>query len=122
MNKDSKIDIVSGLFMFILVGLADAADAMAIMAVAVPIVGWGMPFFAWFFGFAVSAIMLFWLYNTGVSIKWFLSGSGIELIPGLNSLPIRTGALIATIIEDNLPAPAKELVGKATKAIKPISK
>ena len=122
MGKGSKIDIVSGLFMFILVGLADAADAAALLSVTIPIIGWGMPIFAWFLGLSVSAIMLFWLYNIGVGIKWFLGGSGIELIPGLSSLPVRTAALIATIIEDNLPTPAKELVGKTAKIIKPISK
>ena len=122
MNKNSKIDIVSGMFMLMLVGLADAAEAAAIASVALPIIGQALPFFAWFFGSAISAFMVFWLYNISVSVKWFLPGSGIELIPGINGMPIRTFALILTFIEDNLPAPAKELVGKAVKVIKPFSK
>ena len=120
MSKGSKIDIVSGLFMFMLVGIADAADAAALLVAAVPIIGWGMPIFAWFFGLAISAILVFWLYNIGVSIKWFLPGSGIELIPGLNGLPLRTIALILTFIEDKLPiAPTKEIIGKADKTVRP---
>lgn len=120
MKKESKIDMVSGLFMFLMVIAVDTAEAAAIALVALPIIGQVLPFFAWFFGLAISAILVFWLYNIGVSIKWFLPGSGLELIPGLNGLPLRTVALILTFIEDRLPAaPIKEAVGKATKTVKP---
>lgn len=99
----SKITAVDKVFMFILVGIADAADALGSALIPIPIIGPAMPIVTGFFGATISAIMLFWLYNKGVSTKWFWGGSGLELIPVINALPLRTGALIMTIIEDKVP-------------------
>lgn len=101
--NESKITTVDKVFMFILVGIADAAEALGSAMVSIPIIGTAMPIAAGFFGATISAIMIFWLYNKGVSTKWFWGGSGLELIPFINALPFRTGALIMTIIEDRVP-------------------
>ena len=118
MNKDSKINVVEGMFMLILAGSADAVEALGTAGLAIPLIGPALPIAAWFYGLIISAILLFWLIMKGVSVGWMLGGSGIELIPMINSLPARTSAMIATIIEDNLPPKAKEVVGKATKVTK----
>ena len=51
----------------------------------------------------------------GVSFKWFLGGSGLELIPFLNGLPARTVALLATFAENKLPLPKLAKGAKLTK-------
>ena len=53
----------------------------------------------------------------GVSFNWFLGGSGIELIPRLNTLPARTIALIITIAEDKFPATLKKVTQLAKAKI-----
>lgn len=114
MNSNSKISLVEKLFMLILVASADTADALATLGAALMPIGPVFPVISWFYGFIISAILIFWLIMKGVSTKWFLGGSGIELIPFLNGLPVRTAALIATFIEDSLPPEAQAAVGAAT--------
>jgi hypothetical protein len=58
--------------------------------------------------------MIFWLIMKGVGIRWFLGGSGIELVPFLNGLPARSAALLATFIEDSGPSEVKAALGAAT--------
>ena len=116
-NNKPKITTVDKVFMFILVGIADGVDFLGSLAIAIPVIGPAMPIVTGLFGAIISAIMIFWLYNKEVSTKWFWGGSGIELIPFVNALPFRTGALIMTIIEDEVPA-----VKQVTSITKPASK
>lgn len=118
MGKDSKINTAEKVFMLLLAGSADAAEALGTAGLAIPLIGPALPIAAWFYGFIISAILLFWLTMKGVSVGWMLGGSGIELMPMINSLPARTAAMIATIVEDGLPPKAKEAVGKLTKPTK----
>ncbi len=122
MNKNSKIGIVDSIIMILLCATADAAETVANLSIAVPIIGQILPFLAWFYGFTISAFMVFWLIMKGVSTSFFLGGSGIELIPFVNILPARTGAIIATIIQENLPEKTKKLTSAVTKGINPVSK
>ncbi len=115
MAKNSKIDIVQKVLMLVVVASADIAEFLAVLGISIPIIGPVLPMLAWFYGFTVSAIIYFWLIMIGVSIKWFLGGSGLELIPVLNALPFRSAAIIATLIEDELPEKAKKMVHKAIK-------
>lgn len=100
--------------MLILVVSADAAEILAALGVALPGIGPALPVLAWFYGFTISAFIIFWLIMKGVSIKWFLGGSGLELIPILSSLPGRTAAMLATFAEDSdyLSSPTKVVLGK----------
>lgn len=111
MNKEPKISIVERIPMAIIVITADIAEALAVLGIALPVIGPALPVIAWFYGFTVSAIIIFWLTMKGVSVKWFLGGSGIELIPILNGLPLRIAALLATFLEDSLPEKAKGAFG-----------
>ncbi|MDO8430013.1 MAG: hypothetical protein Q7S73_01435 [bacterium] len=120
MEKNSKINVVEGMFMLILAVIADVSGVAGIAGLAIPLVGVMFPIIAWFCGIAIWLILLFWLNMKGVSVKWLLGGGIGELIPILNALPFYTLAIIATIVEDNLPPKAKEAVGKATKFTKPI--
>lgn len=97
-----------------LVITADAADSLAALGVAIPIIGPALPLLSWFYGITISGIILFWLIMKGVSVRWFLGGSGIEFIPFVNALPARTATLLATFMEDDLPEGAKAAVGAAT--------
>ena len=121
MSNNSKINTVETDFMFILVLSADAAEFLATLAIAIPVIGQILPAMAWFYGTAViMPIIFFWLWFKGVSIRWFLGGSSFEIFPMLNSLPFRTVAIAATIIEDSLPAPIKKVAQMATAPTKAI--
>ena len=106
MDEKSKLNIVDGIIMGILCVSADAADILAALGIAIPVIGPALPIIAWFYGLAISGMLIFWLIMKGVSVRWFLWGSGLELIPLVNGLPARTGALIATLAENKLPLPA----------------
>lgn len=97
-----------------IVATAEIADFFATLGAPLPIIGPALPFASWFYGSAISAIILFWLIMKGVSVRWFLGGSGIELIPLINALPFKTAALIATFAEDSLPAESKIALSAAT--------
>lgn len=114
MNKESKINTVDKITMLILVISADVAEILAVFGVALPGIGPALPVMAWFYGFTISTFLIFWLIMKGVNIKWFLGGSGLELIPVLNSLPGRTAAMLATFAEDSgyLSSPTKIVLGK----------
>lgn len=114
MKNDSKINTLDKVTMLILVVSADVAEILAALGMALPGVGPVLPVLAWFYGFTISAFIIFWLIMKGVSVKWFLGGTGLELIPVLNSLPGRTAAILATFAEDSgiLKSPAKAILGK----------
>jgi hypothetical protein len=114
MGSNSKITLIEKLLMAILVGSADLADYLAILGTPLMPIGPALPFISWFYGFTISVIMIFWLIMKGVSIRWFLGGSGIELVPFLNGLPARSGALLATFVEDSAPPAVKTALGAAT--------
>jgi len=114
MESKSKLNIIDFIIMLMLTVSADVADILAVLGVVIPVIGPALPVIAWFYGFIISAIIIFWLIIKGVSFKWFLGGSGLELIPILNGLPARTIALLATFVEGRLPAEAKVAIGAAT--------
>lgn len=101
--KGNKIDIVERILMLLLVLAADSAEFLATLSLGIPFLGETLSILATFFGFMISLIILGWLIMKGVSIKWFLGGSGIDLIPIINAMPTKTAAIIATFVEDSLP-------------------
>lgn len=122
MNKNSKIGIVDSVIMILLCASSDAAEALADLGIVLPVIGPVLPLIAWFYGFIISAFMLFWLTMKGVSTRWFLGGTGLELIPFVNALPARTAAIVATIAEENLPEKAKVITQVTAKATGPAPK
>lgn len=114
MEEKSKINTVDKVIMLILAASADIGEILAALGVALPGIGPALPVIAWFYGFTISVILVFWLIMKGVSVRWFLSGSLIDLIPLLNILPIRTAAILATFLEDSLPGPLKTVFKAAT--------
>ncbi|MBU6141789.1 hypothetical protein KGO95_01550 [Patescibacteria group bacterium] len=122
MNKNAKIGIIDAIIMTLLCISADAAQIIADLSIAIPVVGEVLPLAAWAYGLAISGIVLFWLIMKGVSTKWFLGGAGIDLIPFVNILPGTTAAIIATIIEDNLPEKTKAVTSLVSKAVNPLEK
>ncbi len=115
MDKNSKIGLVEIVGFGILVLMTDLIEILATFGVVIPVIGPALPFMAGIYGFIISAFVIFWLIMKGVSIKWFLGGSGLEFIPLINALPFRTAAFIATIIEDHLPEEAKKLTSQLSK-------
>lgn len=113
MEKKSKINIVEVVLMGILVVSADAAEALAAMAASTAIGAILTPI-AWLYGAGIMAIVLFWLIIKGVGIKWFLGGSGLDLIPFINAVPFRSAAFIMTVVMDRMPEKAKAVVGAVT--------
>ncbi|MEK9170689.1 MAG: hypothetical protein AAB674_03540 [Patescibacteria group bacterium] len=114
--SESKFTVIEIILMLILTLSSDAAEALGTLGLAIPAIGPIFPIVAWFYGQTISAIIIFWLIMKGVSFNWFLGGSGIELIPILNTLPARTIALIITIAEDKFP-PLKKVTQLAKAKI-----
>ena len=59
MSNNSKINTVEKVFMFILVLSADAAEFLATLAIAIPVIGQILPAMAWFYGTAVIMPIIF---------------------------------------------------------------
>ena len=72
MDEKSKLNIVDGIIMGILCVSADAADILAALGIAIPVIGPALPIIAWFYGLAISGMLIFWLIMKGVSVRWFL--------------------------------------------------
>jgi len=107
--------------MLILALSADAAEALAAWAMFLPYFGQMVVIAAWIYGLSISGIIAFWLYFKGIKLGSFAIGNIIEFIPIINSLPGRTGGIIATIIKTNLLAvslsnPSHEAIKKPALA------
>jgi len=121
MENKPKISIVEGVLMLILALSADAAEALAAWAMFLPYFGQMVVIAAWIYGLSISGIIAFWLYFKGIKLGSFAIGNIIEFIPIINSLPGRTGGIIATIIKSNLLAvslsnPSHEAIKKPALA------
>lgn len=114
MDKSSKISLVEKILMMELAIIGDLSEALAALGIAIPIIGPALPLIAFIIGLTISSILTFWLIMKGVSVKWFLGGSGIELIPIINALPVRIAALAITFIEDSGPPIIKTAIKTAT--------
>ena len=114
MNNDPKLNIIDFIIMLLLTVSADVVDILAVLGIAIPVIGPALPVIGWFYGLIISGIIIFWLIMKEASFRWFLGGSGLELIPILNGLPARTIALLATFIEGRLPTEAKAVISAAT--------
>ena len=102
--------------MFLICGSADAFQAIATIYSPTPIVGQMLLVAAWFYGWAIWLLFLFWLKMKEVDIKWMLWGGIGELMPFLNGLPFFTMAVAAIIIKENLDL-AKKLEKVAGKVM-----
>lgn len=116
MAKESKISLVEKIIMVQLAVIADVTEALAALGIAIPVIGPALPMIAFFIGLSISAILIFWLIMKGVQPRWFLAGSGIELIPIINALPTRIAALAITFIEDSGPPIVKQAIKTAAGA------
>jgi len=100
-QQQKKISLPEAILMIMICGLADLFELIATFVEAVPVIGQILLFIKWFVAIFSWLAIQFWLIMKGVSIRWFLGGSGIELIPIVNALPVRLAALAMTLIEDN---------------------
>ncbi|GEM_PF-2366312 len=105
MTHEPKISLPERVLILILSLAQDGFEFIAIFSI--PTFGPFLPVLAGVSGFFLSAILIIWFIMKKVSIRWLLSGSGIELIPVINSFPIRTAGVIATFIEDSIPISLK---------------
>lgn len=121
-KSEPKISIVEIIVFGLFIVTADVAEFLATVSLPIPAIGQILPVLATAYGLTVSAFTLFWLIMKGISTKWFLWGSGSDLIPVWNALPARTAAFIATIAEDRLPPEKKAIVSAVTKVANPTSK
>lgn len=117
-NNDRKVSTIEQVLAVGFVASADIIEFLAgiisIPIQAIPVIGQGLGvalmLFAWIYGFTVTAITLTWIYFKGLNMRWFFSGSGLELIPFVNAFPWRTAAIFMVILEDRLP-PLKKISG-----------
>ena len=99
-----KIDGMEAFFMIALCLVFDAVDFAA-------------TFLDWFFGVGeiikffnniiASTTMFLWVMMKDISPTWNLAGGGLELIPVVNALPIRTATMAITIWLDRHPRVAE---------------
>lgn len=106
--EGNKICIVERILMLLLVITADVADFLGTSSLAIPFLGEAISLGTTILGFIISAIIIFWLIMKGVGIRWFLGGSGIELIPVINAIPARTAAVLMTFFEDSFSEAVKK--------------
>ncbi len=106
--------IVIGLFLII----GEVADIAADFSLGIPLIGEISLVFSRVYGGILSLFILPYLIMKGVGIHWYLGGSFLGVVIPLG----RTGAFIATVIEDHLPPTAKKAVRVAEKATNPVQK
>ena len=111
------IHLPEAILMLLIVVPVDILEAIANFTVAIPILGKIFIVIMWL----ADPICLFfigiWLKIKGVKWAWYLVGSILEFIPGIDILPLRTVTLLLTIYLANNP----EVVAVA-KIAKPIMK
>ncbi len=109
MQSQPRFNTAERVLLLIPAILADGLEFLAAMGATIPVVGQALEGVSLIGGVITSAIIMFCIIIKGGSIRWFLAGSGIDLIPILNGLPAKTAALIATFIQDKaetiVPAP-----------------
>lgn len=109
-----KIDSMEAFFMISLCLVFDIVDFLATFLDGFFGVGEIIKFFV---NIVASTTMFLWAMMKEVNPFWLLAGGGAELVPIVNALPLRTGAIIRTVWLDRHPQQA-ELVAKATPNIK----
>lgn len=115
-KTDPKISIVEIIVISQLLIIGEVADIAADLSVPVPGIGEITLVFSRLYGGILSSFIVPYLILRGVSPRFFIGGTFIGIVvPGG-----RSGAFIATIIEDRLPPKAKKLVSTATKATNPV--
>ncbi len=121
MEEQKKISLPEIILMIMIVGGADLFDAITTLVALVPIIGKVFVFTNIFVGIFVLLIIQFWLIlKGGIGFKKqlvVLVGNLIELIPGLNILPIRTLTLLIAIYLINHPKIMK-IASRTQKTIK----
>lgn len=110
-EKQKKIGLPEIIIMLMVVGGADALEVVTDLSFAIPVIGQILLFTNPFIDIFTLAIVQFWLimkggigFNKQATV---LVGNLIELVPGLDILPIRTVSLIVTIYMINHPKVAK---------------
>ena len=108
---EKKISLPEIIIMVMIVGGADALEIFTDLLVVVPVIGQILLFLNPFVDIFVLAIVQLWfIIKGGIGFRKQVSalvGNLIELIPGLDILPIRTTTLIIAIYLINHPGVAK---------------
>ena len=88
--------------MMILSVSADVADAIGAGAA---LTGWGLVVYivTKAYGLTVTGILILWTLFKGESAKPLYWGGGIDIIPGLDLLPARTGGLLFILLPSLMP-------------------
>jgi hypothetical protein len=120
MDEQKKIQLPEIIIMLMIVGGADGLEVVTNLSAAVPVVGQILLFFNPFVDISVLAIIQFWLIMKGgigfSKQATALVGNLIELVPGLDILPIRTTTLLVAIYMINHPKVAKKVAPIKTAA------
>lgn len=98
---------IDGAEAFLMVGLCLAFDAFDIFATFLDGFFGAGEILKFFNNIVASATLLLWAMMKEVRALWTLAGGGLELIPVVNALPIRTATMVATIWLDWHPQQAE---------------
>jgi len=100
---NSRIGIVEIIIMLLIVIPVDILEAIADFTSGIPILGQIFIIVMWLADPICTFAIGFWLWMKRLKGLWYIAGSMLEWIPGIDALPIRTGALLLTIHLANLP-------------------
>ncbi len=102
-QNEQKISLVEIIFLGLIFGATDLIEIFADLLSTTVILAPVLLVISWIFE-GISWIILFvWLIIKKIRGVWSISGSILELIPGLDALPIRTITFIVTILLVNRP-------------------
>lgn len=93
-EREKKIGLIEGFFMFAIVIIADIID---IVLKFVLLSDFGV------IDIPVTFIIQLWLTMKGARWAWALAGNLVEFIPYIDTLPIRTATLIVAVYLTNHP-------------------
>ena len=101
MEENKKISLPETILMTLIVGSADAFEVFSDVIFPIPVIGQIFVPINWFVDFFILALVQFWLImKGGIGFRKqavSLVGNIIELVPGLDILPIRTTTLLVAI-------------------------
>ncbi len=117
-SYEPKISIVEIIVIGLFLILGEVGEIVADFSIGIPVIGEISLVFSRVYGGVLSLFILPYLIIKGVGIHWYLGGSFLGVVIPLG----RTGAFIATVIEDHLPPKVKSAVSVAEKVTNPIAK
>lgn len=111
---EKKISLPETLILVIVVGSYEIFEIVADLLFPVPFLGQALLIINFFGDWFIWLLVQFWIIIRGLKNSYYIVGNALEMIPGVDMLPLRTIGLIATIYVANHPEISKN-IPSATK-------